>query len=78
MIALLKILRIQINKYKNNRYTNIIDEQNYNKRELLELHSQRNYILKEIRNKKEVTYNESIELSGFIKRTILSKLFILF
>ena len=25
MIALLKILKIQINKYKNNRYTNIID-----------------------------------------------------
>ena len=38
MIALLKILRIQINKYRNNKYNNIINEQNYNKKKLLELY----------------------------------------
>ena len=67
-----------MNKYRNNRYNNIIDEQNYNKRELLELRSQRNYVLKEIRNKKKITYNEFIKLPELIERMILSKLFILF
>ncbi len=51
-----------MNKYRNNKYNNIIDKQNYNKRELLELHFQRNYVLKKIKNKKKIIYNESIEL----------------
>jgi len=48
------------------------------KKELLELRSQRNYVLKEIRNKKKITYNEFIKLPELIERMILSKLFILF